>query len=177
MDSSPLTKIAKLKEENRQRRIKTHLNTIEQNLTPLEEPHSLPTPPDTPLPKASERFQTLGQTLEVNRTTAATQWAIDAQKSTQQEVTELPQHYCQHWHIFSEKLAQQFPPARKDDHAIKLCPGTPDTIPSCAYKWTPEEDKVGHKWLKENKDLSYIEKGDSPWATPCFFVKKKDRKL
>jgi hypothetical protein len=36
---------------------------------------------------------------------------------------------------------------------------------------------VGREWLKENEDLGYIEKGDSPWATPCFFVKKKDGKL
>ena len=141
------------------------------------EPHLLPTPPETPPPKASERFQTLGQTLEVNQTTAATQWAINAHNSTTQETTELPLHYCQHWHVFSEKLAQRFPPARRDDHAIKLQPGALDTIPSHAYKWTPEEDKVGREWLKENEDLGYIEKGDSPWATPCFFVKKKDGKL
>ena len=36
---------------------------------------------------------------------------------------------------------------------------------------------MGREWLKENKDLGYIEKEDLPWATPCFFVKKKDGKL
>jgi hypothetical protein len=101
------------------------------------------TPPEMPPPKAMKHFQTLGQTLEVNRTTAATQWAINANKHTVPEMTELPPHYCQHWHVFSEKLAQRFPPARKDDHAIKLQPGMLDTIPSHAYKWTPDEDKVG----------------------------------
>ena len=137
----------------------------------------LPTPPETLPPKVSDCFQTLGQILEFGRTTAATQWAIDAHKSTVPEMTKLPPHYRQHWRVFSKKLAQQFPPARKDDHAIKLRPDMPDTIPSHAYKWTPEEDKVGREWLKENEDLGYIEKGDSPWATPCFFVKKKDGKL
>jgi hypothetical protein len=106
MESSPLAKIAALKEENRQRRIKDHLDVIEKSLTQPEEPCSLPTPPNTPPPKASEQFQTLGQTVEVNRTTAATQWAIDAQKSVTTEATEPPQHYCQHWRVFSEKLAQ-----------------------------------------------------------------------
>ena len=177
MESSPLAKIATLREENRQRRIKTHLSMIEDALTPPENSHPLPTPPDTPPPKVSDWFQMLGQTLEVNRTTAAMQWAIDAHKSAAKETTELPQHYYQHWHVFSEKLAQRFPPERKDDHAIKLKPGAPDTIPSRAYKWMPEEDKVGREWLKENKDLGYIKKGDLPWATPCFFVKKKDGKL
>jgi hypothetical protein len=84
---------------------------------------------------------------------------------------------CTKIHIFSEKLAQRFLPARKDNHTIKLRPGAPDTIPSHAYKWTPEEDKVGQEWLKENEDLGYIKKGDSLWATPCFFIKKKDGKL
>jgi hypothetical protein len=65
----------------------------------------------------------------------------------------------------------------KDDHTIKLKPGALDSIPNHTYKWTPEEDKVGHEWLKENKDLGYIKKGDSPWATPCFFIKKKDSTL
>ena len=125
----------------------------------------------------SEHLQKLGQLIEVNRTTAATQWAIDAHKSTAPEANQLPQQYRRHWCVFSDKLAQCFPPARKDDHAIKLRPGVPDTIPSCTYKWTPEEDKVGQEWLKENEDLGYIEKGDLPWATPCFFVKKKDGKL
>ena len=120
IDSLPLAKIAKLKEENRQQRIKSHLDAIEHHLTLPMEPHSLPTPPDTPPPKASERFQTLGHTLEVNRTMAATQWAIDAQKSTTKETAELPQQYQQHWRVFSEKLAQRFPPERKDDHTIKL---------------------------------------------------------
>ena len=106
---------------------------------------TLPTPPDTPPPKASECFQALGQALEINRTPAATQWAIDAHKDSTKETTELPTHYRQHWRVFSEKLAQRFQLARKDDHAIKLQPGTPDTIPSCAYKWTPEEDKVGRE--------------------------------
>jgi hypothetical protein len=134
MKSSPLARLAQLKEENRQWRIMDQLDTIEQHLTLQKTPHSLPTPPETPPPKVSERFQTLGQILEVNRTTAATQWAIDAHKSAIPETTELPPHYQQHWCVFSEKLAQRFPPTRKDNHAIKLQPGTLDTIPSRAYK-------------------------------------------
>ena len=68
-------------------------------------------------------------------------------------------------------------PTKKDDYMIKLKPGAPDTIPNHTYKWTLDKDKVGHNWLRENEDLGYIKKGDSPWATPCFFVKKKDGTL
>ena len=239
INSSPLAKVAQLKEENRQRRIKNHLDIVETSLTP---PLQAPTPLDTPPPQRTTRGEMIKpntdkaqrmlaeirrarlerrdtdttkqenhkvttyptppsmpqghrrfaprttsplrnnitnytDTIEISRTTAATQWAIDAHKEMNKETQELPPQYKQHWRVFSEKLAQRFPPARKDDHAIKLRPGAPDTIPSCAYKWTPEEDKVGREWLKENEDLRYIEKGDSPWATPCFFVKKKDGKL
>jgi hypothetical protein len=92
---------------------------METHLTTNEQP-SLPTPPDTPPPKASKRFQALGQTIEISRTTAATQWAIDAHKDSTKETQELLTQYHQHWRVFSEKLAQRFPPARKDDHAIKL---------------------------------------------------------
>jgi Reverse transcriptase (RNA-dependent DNA polymerase) len=106
---------------------------------------------------------------------AATQWAIDAHKPPKEE--ELPHEYQRHWQVFSEKLAQRFPPSQKDDHTIKLKPGAPDSILNRTYKWTPEEDKVGREWLKENEDIGYIEKGNSPWAMPCFFIKKKDGKL
>ena len=119
MDSSPLAKLAQLKEENRQRRVQHQLDAVETSLTSTEQP-ALPTPPDTPPPKVSERFQRLGQTIKINRTTATTQWAIDAHKESTKETMELPTHYRQHWRVFSEKLAQRFPPTRKDDHAIKL---------------------------------------------------------
>ena len=104
---------------------------METKLTP---PDTLPTLPDMPPPKPSQKFQTLGQILEINRTTAATQWAIDAQTSATEKTTERPSQYRQHWRVFSEKLAQRFPPERKDDHTIKLRPGALDTIPSRAYK-------------------------------------------
>jgi hypothetical protein len=93
-----------------------------------------PTPLLTPPIKAFNRFQTISHVVEINRMTAATQWAIDTHQSTTPETKELPHHYHQHWWVFSKKLAQHFPPARKNDHAIKLHPGVPDTIPSCTYK-------------------------------------------
>jgi gag-polyprotein putative aspartyl protease len=55
MDSSLLTKLAQLKEENRQRRVQNQLDAVEASLTSTEQ-LALPTPPDTPPPKASECF-------------------------------------------------------------------------------------------------------------------------
>ena len=118
--SSQLTTITQLHDENQERQVQAHLNKVEQHLTAKPTLQTPPTLPETPPPKASEHLQKLGQVIEVNRTTAATQWAIDAHKSVVPETNELPHHYRQHWHIFSEKLAQCFLPAQKDDHAIKL---------------------------------------------------------
>jgi hypothetical protein len=33
------------------------------------------------------------------------------------------------------------------------------------------------EFIKENMALGYIEKTDSPWLFPWFFIKKKDRML
>jgi hypothetical protein len=33
------------------------------------------------------------------------------------------------------------------------------------------------KFLEENEWLGYIEKADSPWLSPWFFIKKKDGML
>jgi hypothetical protein len=49
-----------------------------------------PTPPATPPTQISEPIHQ----IDINRTTAATQWAIDAAKPTKEE--ELPQEYQQH---------------------------------------------------------------------------------
>ena len=179
--------LAEIKQNRLERRI-AHLEEQKEANPKTPEPTAYPMPPVTPnepnkrfaprTPSPLREGTNYGQdAIEISRTTAATQWAINAQNNQAKENLELSPQYKQHWRVFSEKLAQRFPLARKDDHAIKLRPGVLDTIPSRAYKWTPEKDKVGREWLRENEDLGYIEKGDSPWATPCFFVKKKDGKL
>jgi Reverse transcriptase (RNA-dependent DNA polymerase) len=182
--SPPLNKLAKLKEENHKWHLETHISHLEEqikwttttnNVAKTLESTSYPMPPPTPPKMPPTQINELVHQIDINETTAATQWAIDAAKPTKKE--ELPREYQWHWRVFSEKLAQRFPPSQKDDHTIKLKPGALDSILNRAYKWTPKEDKVGREWLKENEDMGYIEKGDSPWATPCFFVKKKDGKF
>jgi hypothetical protein len=39
------------------------------------------------------------------------------------------------------------------------------------------EQEATKKFLEENEQLGYIEKTDSPWSSPWFFIKKKDRTL
>ena len=116
---SPLISVAKLQVENRARWVNTHLDTIKKHLdtsktmtwVPPLPPPTPPKSPPLPVPKSQTSFQMLGNVIEVNRTTTATQWAIDAQNKTTPETQELPSHYQQHWQVFSEKLMQCFPPS------------------------------------------------------------------
>jgi hypothetical protein len=72
---------------------------------------------------------------------------------------------------------KRFPPAQPKDHAIKIKPDTPSTINCKVYPLSRQELEAMKKFLKENEELGYIEKMDSPWSTPWFFIKKKDRLL
>jgi hypothetical protein len=60
---------------------------------------------------------------------------------------------------------------------IKLKPDAPQTINCKVYPLTHAEREAMAKFLKENEALKYIEKMDSPWSTPWFFIKKKDGTL
>jgi hypothetical protein len=79
--------------------------------------------------------------------------------------------------VFSEDSTQRFPPSCIDDYKIKLKQGAPTTIPGKTYPLNPIEMKAAKEWINKNEQLSYIEQGDLPWATPFFFVKKSDGKL
>jgi hypothetical protein len=79
--------------------------------------------------------------------------------------------------VFSDQQATCFPPSRPEDHAIRLIPGVPETINCKVYLLTLAEQEVTQKFLEENERLGYIEKTDSPWSSPWFFIKKKDGTL
>jgi RNase H-like domain found in reverse transcriptase/Reverse transcriptase (RNA-dependent DNA polymerase)/Integrase zinc binding domain len=137
---------------------------------------AISSPRNTPPPATSEvKTLDLAHCIEVNKTSMATQWAIDAPKEKTTE--ELPREYARHHKVFSEDGARRFPPSRVDDHEIKIKPGAPTTIPGKTYPLNPIEMEAAKEWISENEQLGYIERGDSPWATPFFFVKKSDGKL
>jgi RNase H-like domain found in reverse transcriptase/Reverse transcriptase (RNA-dependent DNA polymerase) len=110
----------------------------------------------------------------------AQDWAIQGKDQWQQESVEakgIPREY-QHYHkVFLDWQATHFPPSRLEDHAIKLVPGAPETINCKVYPLTLAEQEATKKFLEENEWLGYIEKTDSPWSSPWFFIKKKDETL
>jgi hypothetical protein len=110
----------------------------------------------------------------------AQEWAIQGRDQRQQESVEekgIPMEYQQHHKVFSDQQAMRFPPSQPEDHAIKLIPGAPETINCKVYPLTLAEQEATKKFLEENEHLGYIEKADSPWSLPWFFIKKKDGTL
>src|SRR5882762_3035834 len=93
------------------------------------------------------------------------------------EKVKVLEKYQQHHHVFSEEAAQRFPPKRPWDHAIDLKPDTPNIIDCKVYPLTQEEDKALVAFLEEQLKKGYIVPSISPYASPFFFVKKKDGKL
>src|SRR6266404_4934106 len=90
---------------------------------------------------------------------------------------EVPEKYQQHAKVFSEEASQRFPPKRPWDHAIELKPETPDVIDCKIYPLTQQEDKALVAFLDEQLKKGYIRPSKSPYASPFFFIKKKDGKL
>jgi hypothetical protein len=116
------------------------------------------------------------EVIIISRTNIAQQWAQEAQKGQKTEQG-LPPQYQKWEHIFSEERVKRFPPARPEDHAIKLKPGAPDIIDCKVFPLTRIEKEATEKWIKDNEEKGYIERSNSPWSTPWFFVKKKSGEL
>jgi hypothetical protein len=105
----------------------------------------------------------------------ATNLAIEA--GAEQNEAILPEEYKEFTRLFSDEAADRFPPAREWDHAIDLKPGAPDALDCKVYPMTRDEDLALEKFLNEMVAKGYIRPSKSPYASPFFFVKKKDGKL
>ncbi len=103
--------------------------------------------------------------------------ATDLAIKAEQYMVKVPEKYQRHHHVFSEEAAQRFPPKRPWDHTIDLKLDTLNIIDCKVYPLTQEEDKALVGFLKEQLKKGYIVPSISPYASPFFFVKKKDGKL
>ena len=105
----------------------------------------------------------------------ATELAIKAGEGKKK--AEIPAAYNRFKRLFSEEASQRFPPSRPWDHAIKLKTDTPNAIPCKVYPMTPAEDKALEEFIQEQYAKGYIRPSKSPYASPFFFIKKRDGKL
>jgi hypothetical protein len=105
----------------------------------------------------------------------STDLAIQAGEQTKD--AKIPKEYQEFTQLFSNEATDWFPPSREWDHAINLKPGAPDALDCKVYPMTRDEDTALEKFLDEMVAKGYIHPSKSTYASPFFFVKKKDGKL
>ncbi len=91
--------------------------------------------------------------------------------------TKIPKEYKKHSKVFSEEQSQRLPKHTIWDHAIKLLPGTPSTMPGWLLPLNQKEIQEVHNFVQEHLKRGTICESWSPYAANFFFVKKKDGKL
>jgi len=113
--------------------------------------------------------------LYLQKTTTTQIWAQrECEKKGVPVKEEVPAEYKQHWKVFSEELAQRFPPERKEDLQIELLPNAPTSINCKVYPLLQKETEILKAFLEEEKKKGYIVKGGSEYTALVFFVGKKD---
>ncbi len=102
---------------------------------------------------------------------------IKTQSITIATAEEIPEEYARHIGIFDEEKAKHFPPKQEEDHAIKLKDNVPAVLDCKIYQLLPDQDQKLDEFLNEHLQKGYIWESNSPYTSPFFFIKKKDRKL
>ena len=116
--------------------------------------------------------------LMVRRTTKATELAAaQADQTNRPWQEQVPREYHKYGKVFSEQESQRFPPPCPWDHAIELKPERPSTLDCKTYPLGEGQQEVLDAFLDEHLEKGYIEVSKSPYASPFFFIKKKDGKL
>ncbi len=114
----------------------------------------------------------------LRKTTTASELAQKAMDKTKKTFEEMvPEEYRQHVRTFNEKESHRFPPERPWDHAIKLLPDAPKSFDCKIYPMAWGEEDSLREFIREQLEKGYIRLSKSPYASPFFFIKKKDRKL
>ncbi len=90
---------------------------------------------------------------------------------------EVPKEYARHADVFDEEKAKCFPPKREEDHTIKLRDDALVVLDCKIYQLSPDQDQKLNEFLNEHLKKGYIWESNSPYASPFFFIKKKDGKL
>ena len=101
--------------------------------------------------------------------------AIAAQQYT--KCVTVPDEYQQFTKVFSEEESKQYLPQQVWDHAIKFKEGSPNVVDCKVYPLNQTEDQAVWDFIKMELDKGYIWVSKSPYASPFFFIRKKDGKL
>ncbi len=129
-----------------------------------------------------EEWETLnteeGPDAILRKTTTASELAQKAMDKTKKTFEQMvPEEYRRHARTFNEKESHRFPPERPWDHAIELLPDAPKSFDCKIYPMARGEEDSLWEFIKEQLEKGYIRPSKSPYASPFFFIKKKDGKL
>jgi hypothetical protein len=100
--------------------------------------------------------------------------AVDKTKCTWQE--QVPLEYHCFGKVFSEEESQRLPGSHPWDHAIDLIAKAPPMLDCKTYPLAPGQQELLDEFLKEHLAKGYIHTSKLPYASPFFFVKKKNGK-
>ena len=127
--------------------------------------------------QSQEEKEEIVHQLEETTTIREIAMELAIQAGEGKKKVEVPAVYNRFKQLFSEEASQRFPPSRPWDHAIELKPDASDAIPCKVYPMTPAEDKALEEFIWEQYTKGYIRPSKSPYASPFFFIKKRDSKL
>src|SRR6266702_2486966 len=114
----------------------------------------------------------------IRKTTTASELAQKAMDKTKRTFEQMvPEEYRRHARTFNEKESHRFPPPRPWDHAIELLPDAPKAFDCKIYPMARGEEESLREFIDEQLQKGYIRPSKSPYASPFFFIKKKDGKL
>jgi hypothetical protein len=119
-----------------------------------------------------------GSQTSIRRTTKATALAAEkADKTIRTWQEQVPIEYHCYGAVFSEEASQRFPGPRPWDHAIDLVENAPELLNCKTYPLHEGQQELLDEFLREHLKKGYITANSkSPYASPFFFVTKKDGK-
>ncbi len=103
--------------------------------------------------------------------------AANAEKPKKTFAEMVPEHYHSFRDLFSKENFDELPERKPWDHAIELTPNAKSTLDCKVYPLNRNEQEQLDKFLDENLDSGRIRPSKSPFASPFFFIKKKDGTL
>jgi len=86
----------------------------------------------------------------------------------------IPREYHQYSTVFHDAYPHPLPPKRPRDHEIELTPDAPAVLNCKVYPLPLGQQKQLDEFIEEYLCKGFIRVSNSPYASPFFFVKKKD---
>ena len=99
---------------------------------------------------------------------------LDPPKPEKELKDYIPEWYHEFLDVFTEKEAIDLPPHRPFDHEVKLVSNAPPSASCRVYPLSKAEEEFQTKYIDEQIEAGLICKMSSPYATPVFYIKKKN---